>query len=396
MEAGRTLNREVEVLHVVAGLALSSGGPSRSVVGLVDHLAEKEGLKVGLITQSQPNESIMVPTNPLVGLEACETISPVDGKLGWSARTRIKEKLRSESIDVVHVHGIWNAVSYWGCALAKQSGRKLVLHPRGMLEPWCLAHKAWKKRIALALYQRRALNSVDLFFATAEQELESIRRLGLRQPVAVVPNGINVMPMQDERPGSHESATRQALFLSRIHPVKGLLNLVQAWAAVEPKGWQLVIAGPNEGNHWEEVAREVARLRLDDRITYVGPVEGEAKADLYRQSDLFVLPTFSENFGIVVAEALAHGLPVITTQGTPWKDLEDFRCGWWIETGVDPLVVALRCAMKLSDEERRAMGVRGRAYVERYDWNRVAEQTAAVYRWMIGVEPKPVCVLEEK
>lgn len=185
---------------------------------------------------------------------------------------------------------------------------------------------------------------------------------------------------------------RVALFLSRVHPKKGLLELVRAWAQAAPQGWRLRIAGPDEGGHWAEVARELERLGLGAAVEYLGPVVGEAKAVLYRQADLFVLPTFSENFGLVVAEALTYGVPVITTRGAPWADLETYGCGWWIDTGVAPLVAALRQALALSDAERQAMGARGRDYVQRYDWDRIAAETLALYRWVLGQGGRPACV----
>jgi glycosyltransferase involved in cell wall biosynthesis len=182
---------------------------------------------------------------------------------------------------------------------------------------------------------------------------------------------------------------RVALFLSRVHPKKGLLELVRAWAQVAPEGWRLEIAGPDEGGHWDEVARLVAELHLGDFVRYHGAVEGDRKTALFRRADLFVLPTFSENFGVVVAEALASGVPVITTRSAPWADLESHRCGWWIDVGVEPLAAALRAAMGLSDDERRAMGERGRHYVRRYDWDEIARQTLALYRWLLGHDDRP-------
>ena len=127
-------------------------------------------------------------------------------------------------------------------------------------------------------------------------------------------------------------------------------------------------------------------------MEYLGEVDGEAKTRAYLDADVFVLPTFSENFGVVVAEALAHGLPVITTRGAPWADLETYGCGWWVDIGVEPLVQALREAMALSDDERRAMGERGRDYVRRYDWDNIGQQTIDVYRWVLGQGPQPDCV----
>ncbi len=248
----------------------------------------------------------------------------------------------------------------------------------------------------MTLFQRRDLVSAKLFIATADMEYESIRALGLRQSVAVIPNGVLFSPTaglgKEAAAPLPKMRERKALFLSRVHPKKGILNLVNAWAAVAPQGWRLQIAGPDEGGHLAEVMALARKLCIDHAVEYLGELAGEAKALAYLDADLFVLPTFSENFGVVVAEALAHGLPVITTRGAPWADLEIFECGWWIDIGVDPLVGVLREAIALGDNERRAMGARGREYVRRYDWADIARQTLDVYRWVLGQGAQPNCV----
>jgi glycosyltransferase involved in cell wall biosynthesis len=143
------------------------------------------------------------------------------------------------------------------------------------------------------------------------------------------------------------------------------------------------------------VSRLIAGLGLGATVEYLGKVEGEEKAAAYRAADLFVLPSFSENFGVVVAEALAYGLPVITSRATPWAELEAHACGWWIDTGVKPLAEGLRAATCLDDAERRAMGARGRLLAQRYDWDRIATQTLGLYRWLLGDGVRPECVLVE-
>jgi glycosyltransferase involved in cell wall biosynthesis len=303
-------------------------------------------------------------------------------------------------LTVLHDNGIWMPGNHTAAAVARKTGVPLIISPRGMLEPWALSHRAWKKRLAWLLYQRRDLLTASVLHATAEQEVASLRRLGLRQPIAMIPNGVEFPAPADVasamasrlRPAAAPQRERTALFLSRIHPKKGLINLIDAWACVRPEGWRLVIAGPDEGGHQAEVAERIRTSGVGEQVSLAGAVEGEAKAALFRNADLFVLPTFSENFGVVVAEALAYGLPVITTRGAPWADLETHNCGWWIDTGVEPLAQALRGAMALSDEQRHAMGVRGRGYVRRYDWGGIAAQTSAVYRWVLGQGDKPDCV----
>jgi len=126
----------------------------------------------------------------------------------------------------------------------------------------------------------------------------------------------------------------------------------------------------------------------------VGSVEGEAKANLYRCADLFILPTFTENFGVVVAEALSYGVPVITTKGAPWEGLITHGCGWWIDIGAEPLAAAIREAVAISDEERYAMGKRGRLFVEEnFGWSDIAEKMLFVYQWILKEGSKPECVI---
>jgi glycosyltransferase involved in cell wall biosynthesis len=276
-----------------------------------------------------------------------------------------------------------------------------------MLTPWALRYRGWKKKLAWWLYQRRDLRSAKVLHATSPAEAESFRAVGLTQPVAVVPNGVET---PGERwagasvGGGSVKAARTVLFLGRIHPIKGLMDLVKAWALIKQGkaesrnqkaeiGWRVVIAGGDEGGHLEEVKAETRKQKVEGDFQFVGPVDGPAKWDLYRSADLFVLPSKSENFGIVVAEALACGVPVITTRGTPWEELETHHCGWWVELGVEPLARALREAIAVSDVERREMGRRGRELVEeRYTWPAAAQKMVAVYRWMLGEGERPECV----
>ena len=383
---------ELAVLHCVPSLAPGHGGPSRTVVALTDALGVYEGITLRLLSQRLWAMPVVPSARARVEGLSVTCRSRAATALGFGIRGELRRLGGSPSRPtLVHSNGVWHPVNHWAAGAARAWGVPLIIQPHGMLEPWALGQKRLKKRLALALFQRRDLESARAFVATSEMECDGLRRFGLRQPVAVIPNGVDFddAGAADLGGARRQGRERIALFLSRVHPKKGVLELVQAWGQVGPAGWRLRIAGPDEGGHWGQVERLVRQLALGDRVVYLGPVEGARKAALYREADLFVLPTFSENFGVVVAEALAHGLPVITTRGAPWADLEIYGCGWWIEVGVDPLVVALREAMALSDGERAAMGARGREYVRRFDWGRIAEQTLALYRWVLGQGEMP-------
>jgi glycosyltransferase involved in cell wall biosynthesis len=185
------------------------------------------------------------------------------------------------------------------------------------------------------------------------------------------------------------------LSLGRVHPKKGLDRLVRAWARIEPEfpSWRLRIVGPSEVGHDKEL-EALARKLGAQRIAIEGPIyEASAKLGAYRNADLFVLPTLNENFAMTVAEALAAAMPVISTRGAPWAGLERERCGWWIDYGVEPLVVALRHAMTIGSPERQAMGLRGRSWMVRdFGWDKIAGDMLDVYDWLRSGGPPPKSV----
>ena len=254
------------------------------------------------------------PVVPAAELEVARRVLIGRGRLalalGLPMRRGLTEMAAAARPELIHSHGVWHPAGHWAARAARHWQVPLMVHPRGMLEPWALRQKAWKKRLALAVFQRRDLQGARVLVATSALECDNLRALGLRQPVAVIPNGVALPADADIGvPDDAAQAKRErlALFLSRVHPKKGVLELVRAWAKVAPNGWRLVIAGPDDGGHRAEVARLVADLGLHDSVELAGAVVGAQKAALYRHADLFLLPTFSENFGLVVAEALSTG-----------------------------------------------------------------------------------------
>lgn len=381
----------MNIFITIGSIDPDAGGPSRSVPNLARYLAQ-EGIDVSL--KSIGSSAVSVKNDGYV-LELYPHGGTLVGLLKAIAKMRSalsKQVLEHVGTSIIHDQGIWLLNNHAAVGVAKSTKTPLILSTRGMLEPWAINHKGFKKKFAWHLYQKSDLNSVSLFHATSQQEAEHILDSGFRKPVAIVPNGVDVPPWR-QRALSNDGR-KTILFLSRIYPVKGLLNLVGAWEKIKDHEWKIVVAGPDEAGHKNEVMRAVDAAGLQDCFEFVGPVDNDEKWNWFFNADLFVLPSFTENFGIAVAEALACGVPVITTTGTPWQELISHKCGWWINIGVEPLADALREAIALTDNERSDMGLRGRALVEQsYSWAKVGKGMAEVYAWILGNGAKPENVL---
>ncbi|MCX7049967.1 MAG: glycosyltransferase [Candidatus Sumerlaeota bacterium] len=383
----------LNVLSVIAGLQRNAG-PSHTVKALCEHLSPLVGENVLAFPQQAGSAQDDILAVDPGRVRLCPV--PVHAfsllRLSFSSgfATALRALCRERRIQILHNNGLWLPCNHAAASVAASLNIPLITTPRGMLAPWCLAHKSWKKRLAWGLYQKRDFQRAACLHATAEHEYRHLRALGLRQPVAVIPNGIEAPAAA---PRKSTDGPRSILFVGRIYPVKGLLNLVAAWGKIRASGWRIVIAGPDQAGHQAEVRRAIVDAGLEDCFEFPGSVHDEAKWSLYRTADLFVLPSFTENFGMVVAEALACGVPVITTRGAPWAELEERGCGWWVEIGAEPLAAALREAMALSDADRREMGAHGRRLVEeKYAWPGIAKQMVSVYEWVLGGGSPPECV----
>jgi glycosyltransferase involved in cell wall biosynthesis len=217
--------------------------------------------------------------------------------------------------------------------------------------------------------------------------------MGFLQPVAVIPNGIDIPALVPKQPGSY----RTLLFLGRLHQSKGLDLLLPAWRAVQERfsDWRLVIAGPDNGGYLGKMQGLAAQLQLQ-RIEFVGAMKGRQKWEAYQAADLFVLPSYSENFGMTVAEALASGVPAIVSKGAPWERLEKKKSGWWVDIGIDPLVNCLEEALTQTPDTLAEMGHRGRAWMQtEFSWERVGAMMSQTYGWILNGGTRPEWVMEE-
>jgi glycosyltransferase involved in cell wall biosynthesis len=383
----------LHVAHVVARLDPAFGGPSYSVPRLCQALAAA-GVEVVLFSVASDENG------------QCDTYCRGyrDRRFAWDyARIPILCRLRSSrglsnalrhalrTTDLIHDHGLWLMPNVRAAEAAASGRTQLVVSPRGMLAPAALAFSPLKKRVFWALLQGPAIRGAACIHATSEQEYQEVRCFGLKNPVAIIPNGID-LPELATQPTAGPAAERIVLSLGRIHPKKGLVGLVHAWSKVEVghPGWRLKIVGPPEGGHDDELRALAMKLVLN-RVSVEGPIYGEAKAAAYREAEVFVLPSLNENFGLTVAEALAAGTPVISTKGAPWGGLEIEGCGWWIDHGTEPLAAALANAMALSRRVLSTMGQKGREWMaQEFSWDRIGHDMLDVYLWLSrSAEPPP-------
>jgi glycosyltransferase involved in cell wall biosynthesis len=376
----------MRILHVVAGLAQSGGGLAEFVPRLALECA-RLGHSVTIGTVAHPAEPLSsAAVNAAAGGVRIVRFTPSTPRqifFSWGLGHGLAGLVADA--DLVHAHSNWTFPVWWASLLTLRACKPLVMSPHGCLDPVRLAHSAWKKRLVRPI-DTRCLRQADAIHATSEVERGWIEGfLHAHPPITVIPNGVDVDTFVRESKAG--GGARQLLFLGRLHPLKGLDTLIDAWQLASnglsaSENWELVIAGPDEQGCRGRLERQAKERGLGN-VRFSGPLYGVDKAKAMAQADLFVLPSLSENFGIAVAEALAAGVPVITTKGTPWHELED-SCGWWADLGVEPLANALAASMRLTDAERAAMGARGRRLVEsKYRWASVSRTMERLYRQLL-------------
>ena len=298
----------------------------------------------------------------------------------------------SRDADIIHTNSIWLMPNVYPAWAAKRNSCKLVAQPRGTFSAWAMKHSKWRKKLFGICCQYSALRKTDMWVATSEEEFKDIRRLGYRQPVAIIPNGVE-QPVNIE--GVHLSR-RRMFFLSRIHPKKNIDLLLRCWAKLEERfpEWDLAIVGPDKENSYADEMKALTRTLGCRHVSFEGELRGNDKFAFMASSDCGVLPTHSENFGMVVAESLACGTPVICSHGAPWQGLVSHQCGWWVPTDCTAFVNAMADAMTLPRSVLRQMGKCGRDWMARdYSWTGIGQKTKKAYEWLRGKGDRPEWVV---
>jgi len=332
-------------------------------------------------------------------------VFPVTGPSGFGYAPALSSSIVQSGADVVYSVGLWKYPSLASLLWSKRTGKPLLVAPHGMMDPWALRQSRWKKHMAGVLYQNAQLRHAACIRALCESELESIRTYGLKNPVCVIPNGIDLpvisegtnvfTPLRELK----EQGRKILLYLGRIHPKKGLINLLKAWKyaidAQSPLGdqWKLVIAGWDQGGHEGELKSLASDLQIEESVLFAGPQYGEAKAEFYRNCDAFVLPSFSEGLPMTILEAWSYAKPVLMTPECNLPEGEAAGAAICTNPTIEAIEQGLKRLALMSDRERHAMGERSLKLVkERFVWSKVARDMIAVYQWLLGVAERPDCV----
>ena len=361
-----------KIIHYIPSIDRSCGGTTEYVRLLAEKLGQQSELHV--VTHISPCP---------VMVEHCQ-VHYVHKNIFGAMKQAWIALLNEFQPDIIHVHGCWDPQCAWVQKWSQAKGYKVILTPHGMLEPWIMKRNYWIKKLpALILYQKKAICKADYIHAAAESEKENLLQRGYNDKIKVIPNAVNVDCITMKNSWKQ---TKTILFLSRIHEKKGINFLIEAASIVkkELSGYKIVIAGEGDSSYIETLKQMALQVGVQNIISFAGGVYGEEKWQLFRKADVFVLPTFSENFGIAIAEALASGTPVITTKGTPWTDLVNYKCGWHTEIGTLPTVNALKEFLQLDEQTLETMGRNGRRLIEdKYSTQAMADEMMELYRGVL-------------
>ncbi len=295
----------------------------------------------------------------------------------------------------VHIHGLWEASTLIASRAARTQDKPYLVSAHGMLEPWALATKRWKKLLYARLVERGILARAACLHALTRAEAEQYRAFGVRTPIAIVANAVDVpeklCPELFLAAYPHLRQRRVVLFLGRLHPKKGLKLLAQAWNEIcraYPDA-HLVLAGPDDGITRAEFLAEIDAQGHANTATFTGMLGETLKWSALAAAECFVLPSFSEGLSMGVLEALGAGTPVIVTRNCNMPEVAQYKAGWVIEPDAMELRNALNDLLQATPEENRAAGARGAALVtSRYNPRHVAQQLADVYEYIQnGIPP---------
>lgn len=383
----------MKVLFVGASNSRSAGGLYYTMSSLTKNLLSSD-IEVALLAANDKfsSEDIGIYGDvPLITY----TISnvPLLSTLGYSRD--IHKLIEDYKPDIIHSQGLW---MYHSAAVLRYKKRhpevKVIVQPHGMLDPWAVRNSGWKKRIVGYWYEYENLRRADCIHALCQSEADAIREFGLKNQIAIIPNGIDLPGCSLDEIIARRQNTggrKTLLFIGRIHPKKGLRELIEALAILKCRlpdlvnEWQMKIAGWDQLNHTAELKTLIDSKNLSDCITLVGPAFGDEKDRLLTKAAAFILPSFSEGLPMSVLEAWAYALPVVMTSHCNLPEGFQNDAALQCEPKPESIADSLISLFSMSANQRAETGINGRRLVERqFSWPHIADETIRLYKSLLS------------
>jgi len=374
----------MKILHIVENLDNSYGGPSRSVPLLVKYL-DKENTENKIFTiQVYDNESNLVLEQNDLGVIKL----PLEGmkKIKYSSKLEnaIVKEITHDT--VIHVHSVWTYPAYVGFKIAKKYNIPLVVSTRGTIYSWALNQRKFIKNIAMWLFQKDMLKTADVIHITEPNEKKALVDIDIDNDTILIPNGIELYNKFNELDDNilykinYDKSKRYIMFLGRIVHNKGLHYLIDSYDKLKDKYSDvevLVVGGVEDQGYFDDLDKV-------DGVYFLGALDGIQKHTIFSISNIFVLPSITENFGMAIAESMSYKIPVITTTGTPWQEIKENDAGWWLELNQENIDNAIDEALNCSDNELKAKGNNGFDIIKNYTWDKQALKMKQTYEGILN------------
>lgn len=376
----------MRVAVILADVGTSAGGLYYSVRALSAGIAVMPNVNLEVFAVGAASEAVLEHWHPV----APKTFQ-LRGPKSYSYAPDLLAALIAFKPDVIHLHGIWQYTSYVARKAAVACGSRLVLSPRGMMDVWAMRNSRWKKKLMFLLQEKKVLNRVDCFHALNQSEADSIRELGYSQRIEIIPNGTDMPNCNQSDLSKSGLAEKKIVFIGRIHPKKGIEELLEAWKLLHKlspqliSGWKLVIAGWDDGGHFEGYKQKATQLGLADSVEWPGKVYGDDKERLLRETSAFILPSFSEGLPMAVVEAMAYGLPVIMTEACNIPEAFTAGAALQIEPVPESISAGIARYIAMRPAEVSIMRRNARDLVENhFTWDQQVKRLQGVYKSLLG------------
>jgi glycosyltransferase involved in cell wall biosynthesis len=363
----------MKILHTISGMSAHSGGTSSCTYELIKGL-QAQNMPVDILTFSPDINDV------LIGNESFIKMVP---RSRYFVSPSYKQALLNGDYQLFHANGIWEYSELITAKIARKKKIPYIITPHGMLYPQALAYSKLKKQVFLNLFLFNDLNKAAAIHATCLEEMQHLRKLGVKSPIAVIPNPV---VYADIPIVSQQNNKKRIGFIGRFHPIKNIENLIEAFKKVNHPEYALVLIGSGSPDYENSLKEKVS----GHNIYFTGFLEKKEKEAIIKSLSFLVLPSYSENFGMVVPEALIKGIPVIASKGTPWEELNTHNCGWWVDNDVDTLSETIKKAIETPEDVRIEMGKRGQELVKNnYSVEVVSKKMIRLYQWILTGGEKP-------